>query len=133
MTHARPQYPPDPRVFHDLHSNAPVIRPSPIPANAPTEQEILAEMALRQHQQQEQLRISGSASGGVQPSREDVLMMISQRRYIPEMLKTPEAISLQTAVQNGGGINMLNTFLYQFVYGQMEPARREILLQVSVI
>jgi translation initiation factor 4E transporter len=36
---------------------------------------------------------------------------------------------LQTAVQNQG-MNMLNTILFQFVYGQMEPQRREILLQV---
>ena len=35
--------------------------------------------------------------------KQEVLMMISQRRFIPEVLKTQEAISLQTAVQNGGG------------------------------
>ena len=44
-------------------------------------------------------------------------------------MKTPEASSLLAAVQSGGP-DMLNTFLYQFVYGQMDPQRREILLQV---
>jgi hypothetical protein len=56
-------------------------------------------------------------------------MMAAQRRLIPELLKSAEAASLQTAVQNQG-MPMLNTILYQFVYGQMEPTRREILLQV---
>lgn len=106
--------------------SGPVIRPSPIPANAPTEQEILAELAFREQHQQLRMPPPGST---IQPSREDVLLMAAQRRLIPELLKTQEAISLQTAVQNGG-MSMLNTLLYQFVYGQMEPTRREILLQV---
>lgn len=81
---------------------------------------------MRQHQSDMQ-RIPAP---GIQPSRDDVLMMAAQRRLIPELLKTAEAISLQTAVQNQG-MTMLNTILYQFVYGQMEPTRREILLQVN--
>lgn len=120
----------------------PVIRPSPIPANAPTEHDILAEMAMRHSEQQQQFRMPHGLppgglppngpppTGGIQPSRDDVLMMAAQRKLIPELLKSPEANSLQAAVQNQG-MNMLNTILYQFVYGQMEPTRREILLQVS--
>ena len=144
--HHRPLAPP--LAPPQLTRGGPVIRPSPIPANAPTEQELLAEMAMRQqqhhHPDQQQFRMPGhhpgnaaAASGGVgggvvQPSREEVLCMAARRQLIPELLKTAEAISLQTAVQNGG-MNMLNTILYQFVYGQMEPRRREILLQVSLV
>ena len=182
MAYAGPQYHQEPPHHRVVRPNVPVARPSAIPANAQTEQEILAEMALRhrhQHQaEQVALRAEqvggmrpcpppaapsgghgpvapqrysppgghggggqghghglgggpGAPGGGIQPSKEEVLMMISQRRFIPDMLKTQEAVSLQTAVQNGGGISMLNTFLYQFVYGQMDPSRREILLQVS--
>ena len=177
-----PQYHQEPhhgqRHSHHSRPNLPVARPSAIPANAQTEQEILAEMALRHRHQQQAEQVQGmrpcpppaapgggnigpppvapqqrysppghglggrdqghgwgggpaAPGGGIQPSKEEVLMMISQRRFIPEMLKTQEAVSLQTAVQNGGGLNMLNTFLYQFVYGQMDPSRREILMQVS--
>ena len=124
---------PRPNLSQQQPMRGPVIRPSPIPANAPTEQDLLAEMSLRQSAE-------GGGGGmpprmpgphpGIQPSREDVLMMAAQRRLIPDLLKTGEAISLQTAVQNQG-MTMLNTILYQFVYGQMEPTRREILLQVS--
>ena len=120
----------------------PVIRPSPIPANAPTEHDILAEMNMRQHAAgglPDAAPGQGGSSGvpgyqvphpGIRPAPEDVLMMAAQRRLMPELLKTQEAISLQTAVQNQG-ISMLNTLLYQFVYGQMDNNRREILLQVS--
>ena len=144
MTHAHagPQFAPEPH-HRGLRPNAPVIRPSPIPANAQTEQEILAEMA---RQQQVRLRMSGPGpgpvqgpamsghignvgQGGIQPSREDCLIMISRRPFHPEVLKTPEAISLQSAVEATGS-QMLDTFLYQFVYGAMEHGRREILLQV---
>ena len=143
MTHGH-QYA-NPEHHRVMRPNAPVIRPSPIPANAPTEQEILAEMA---HRQREQLRMpihggppgghggpigpgghGGHGPGGIQPSKEDVLFMISQRRLNPDLLKTQEAVSLQTAVQTSG-FGMLDTFLYQFVYGQMEPQKREVLLQV---
>ena len=137
--HAGPQFAPEPH-HRGLRPNAPVIRPSPIPANAQTEQEILAEMA---RQQQVRLRMSGPGpvqgnpgmsmaahgQGGIQPSREDCLIMISRRPFHPEVLKTPEAISLQSAVEATGS-QMLDTFLYQFVYGAMEHGRREILLQV---
>ena len=114
----------------------PVIRPSPLPANAPTEAELLRDMnpdnAPSAGPPPPMPRPQGPPGGlgpGIQPSREDVLMMAAQRRMIPELLKTAEAASLQTAVQNGGP-GMLNTFLYQFVFGQMDPQRREILLQV---
>jgi len=111
----------------------PVIRPSPIPANAPTEHDILSEMTPMRPQHPEgafppRMQHPGPP-GGIQPSRDYVLMMAARRHLIPDLLKTPEAVSLQTAVQNQG-MNMLNTILYQFVYGQMEPQRREILLQV---
>lgn len=122
------QFPPTaaPGGVQQMAMRGPVVRPSPIPANAPTEHDILAEMAMRQ--QQSEMRMP--APQGIQPSRDDVLLMAAQRRLIPELLKTAEAISLQTAVQNQG-MTMLNTILYQFVYGQMEPTRREILLQVK--
>jgi len=117
----------------------PVIRPSPIPANAPTEHDILAEIQTAGGipRPQHPVEAAGAAfppqprmqHPGIQPSRDDVLMMAAGRRLIPELLKSPEAVSLQTAVQNQG-MNMLNTILFRFVYGQMEPQRREILLQV---
>jgi hypothetical protein len=113
-----------------------VFRPSPLPSNAPTEQEILAEMAMRaeaqQQQQQQQQSRMHQPGPPIQPSREEVLQLIGRHPLIPELLKTPEALSLQTAVQNGGP-PMLNTLLYQFVFGQMEPAKREILIQVKSI
>ena len=130
MQNAGPPMPPQ-----GMPIRPPVIRPSPLPANAPTEAELLRDM------NHDNAGPTGppppiprpphppGGGPGIQPSREDVLMMAAQRRMIPELLKTAEAASLQTAVQNGGP-GMLQTFLYQFVFGQMDPQRREILLQV---
>ena len=66
------------------------------------------------------------------PSKNDVLIMAAQRPVYPDLLNSQEAITLQNAVHSQGP-SMLNQILYQFVYGQMEPRRREILLQVSLI
>ena len=66
------------------------------------------------------------------PSNNDVLIMAAQRPVYPDLLNSQEAITLQNAVHSQGP-SMLNQILYQFVYGQMEPRRREILLQVSLI
>ena len=65
------------------------------------------------------------------PSNNDVLIMAAQRPVYPDLLNSQEAITLQNAVHSQGP-SMLNQILYQFVYGQMEPRRREILLQVSL-
>ena len=129
-----------PQAHPQSIQRGPVIRPSPIPANAPTEHDILAEMQtpMTRPQHPEAVAAGGfpprmqHPGPGIQPSRDDVLMMAARRHLIPELLKTSEAVSLQTAVQNQG-MNMLNTILFQFVYGQMEPQRREILLQVSFL
>ena len=144
--------------FQHMH-RGPVIRPSPIPANAPTEHEIhAAEAAMQQPQHPEtfqRMPNPGMPNPGMpnpgmpnpgmpnpgmpnhqpnpgKPSKNDVLIMAAQRPVYPDLLNSQEAITLQNAVHSQGP-SMLNQILYQFVYGQMEPRRREILLQVSLI
>lgn len=74
-----------------------LIKPSPIPANAPTEQEILAGMIGPKH-------AASSVSGNLrqlhqlglhQLSMPDLLSVIHNAPFNPEVLKRPEAHALQ--------------------------------------
>ena len=80
--HHTPYHPEPHRVSRP---NVPVARPSAIPVNAQTEQEILAEMALRhRHQQQQAEHVQGmrpcpppAAPGGIGPH------VAPQQRFSP--------------------------------------------------
>ena len=68
-----------------MPNRPPVIRPSPLPANAPTEAELLRELNPDNAPAPPMPRPPHPLAGapGIQPSKEDVLMMAAQRRMIP--------------------------------------------------
>ena len=100
-----------------------VIRPSPIPANAPTEQEILRGGPHSHPGHQHQHRLPH-----LPQHAPDLLQLINNHPLNVGILQRAEAQALQIAVdQHHVSPQVL---LQQFAHGNLQPLQREILLQV---
>jgi len=109
-----------------------LIRPSPLPANAPTEQEILAGMIGPRPSAPPNLAVNRGGIHGqmshAASQHSDLLAAIYHAPFNPEVLKRPEARALQNAL--GAGHVTLEILLQHFAHGTMPPLQREILLNI---
>jgi hypothetical protein len=108
-----------------------LIRPSPLPANAPTEQEILAGM-IGPRPPSSSLTGTRSALHGTAPvpanPHNDILTAIYRAPFNPDVLKRQEAETLRAALASGHVT--VDLLLQHFAHAQMPPLQREILLNV---
>jgi hypothetical protein len=154
------------RVLHQQGVPQGIVRPSPLPANAPTEQDILAGRvpdpmgfpravnplaAMVAHEQQQQFlrhqlhqeqqrlmrprgfevpppHLAPQLPGGAQPPPLDLLQMIHQTPPNREVMQTPEAATLQRALERGDATTA--GLIASFTHAQLAPPQREILLNV---
>ena len=111
-----------------------LIRPSPIPANAPTEQEILAGLigprpsappnaALNSNRGM----INRQQPPPQQQPLNQLLTAIYHAPFNPDVLQRPEALALQAALQSGQVT--LEILLQQFANGNMPPLQVLKILQ----
>ena len=103
-----------------------LIRPSPIPANAPTEQEILAGLigprptappnpALNSNRGM----MNRQQPPPQQPPLNHLLTAIYHAPFNPDVLQRPEALALQAALHSGQVT--VEILLQQFANGNMPP------------
>ena len=108
-----------------------LIRPSPLPAGAPTEQEILAGMIGPRPPNTSLTGSRGAVHGqGPMTSNQpnELFATIYRAPFNPEVLKRPEARALQAALSQGHVT--VEVLLQHFAHGQMPALQREILLNI---
>ena len=108
-----------------------LIRPSPLPAGAPTEQEILAGMIGPRPPNKSLTGSRGAVHGqGPMTSNQpnELFATIYRAPFNPEVLKRPEARALQAALSQGHVT--VEVLLQHFAHGQMPALQREILLNI---
>ena len=122
--------------------NQGLVRPSPLPANAPTEQDLLNLGHLQQqphhprppHPMQQQMAAARMAAAQQMPrqlpphAQPDILSLIYNAPGSAEILKRPEVQSLNLALRTGEVTP--NHLLEQFTHGNLPQLQREILLNV---
>lgn len=136
-----------PQVHHG------VVRPAPLPANAPTEQDILIsrhhQPNAQPHPHASQMRRASmmppailppphphqvpNMHGGLRlpvqgPPHLDLLQLIHQAPFNVEILQRQEAHVLQQALERGDATPL--SLLHQFAHGNLPGLHREILLNV---
>jgi len=108
-----------------------LIRPSPLPANAPTEQEILAGMIGPRPPNTSLTGNRGGIHGQVPLAsnpQNELFAAIYRAPFNPDVLKRPEARALQAALTQGHVT--VDILLQHFAHGQMPALQREILLNI---
>jgi hypothetical protein len=102
-----------------------LVRPSPLPANAPTEHEILAGMVGPRSAPANHVAGSRAVHGQAtnvpppplpRPPPGDILSAIYRAPFNPEVLKRPEAHSVEAALASGHVT--VELLLHHFVHGQ---------------